>query len=65
MVCEPVAVRVIACFLCFCGSASLHEWLLHFLVKCFFTVSRMKKPSDTKYVAKCAADHLIPMLEAV
>jgi hypothetical protein len=39
--------------------------LLHFLVKCFFTVSRMKKPSDTKYVAKCAADHLIPMLEAV
>ena len=21
---------------CGCGSASLHEWLLHFLVKCFF-----------------------------
>ena len=36
---KTVAAGVIACSLCFCGSASLHEWLLHVLVKCFFTVT--------------------------
>ena len=28
-------MRVVACFLNCCGSASLQEWHLHFLVKCF------------------------------